>query len=150
MTADLMSLELPEGIGHLPSHDIGRFIDASLAIHDEDPTLKPALAEILSAIRPPSGLFVVENPGEKPTAVALCVQDNDLAGIMSFAVAAERRREGVGTEMLTAALQWARISGARTSWLQVVSNNLPAIALYQRFGFREAYQYHYWRQGDTQ
>ena len=27
--------------------------------------------------------------------------------------------------------------------------NKAAIALYERFGFREAYQYHYWRKDET-
>jgi ribosomal protein S18 acetylase RimI-like enzyme len=149
MTADLTGLELPDTLGHLPSHDIGRYIDASLAVHEEDPAIKPALAEILTAIKPATGLFIAENPGEGPQAVTLCVQDNDLAGILSFAVAPQRRRQGAGTELLTAALRWARISGARTAWLQVHVDNEPALSLYRKFGFREAYRYHYWRQGDA-
>ncbi len=147
MTADLAGLALPDVLDHLPSHDIGRFIDALIAVDDADPAIKPALAEIISAIKPATGLFTIENPGEAPQAVALCVQDNDLAGILSFCVAKDQRRKGLGTEILSAALRWARISGARTAWLQVHSHNLGAIALYEKFGFREVYQYHYWRQG---
>ncbi|MBT9373151.1 GNAT family N-acetyltransferase [Rhizobium sp. CSW-27] len=146
MTADLTGLELPDTISHLPSHDIGRYIDASLAVHEEDPAIKPALAEILSAIKPPTGLFIAEDPSNGPLAAMLCVQDNDLAGILSFAVAPDRRRQGLGTEILTAALRWARISGARTAWLQVHATNAAALSLYRRFGFREVYQYRYWRQ----
>ncbi|MCO5733699.1 N-acetyltransferase [Rhizobium sp. SSA_523] len=148
MIADLEGLELPEGLDHLPSHDIGRFIDALITVDQADPAIKPALAEIISAIKPATGLFIAENPGEAPQAVTICVQDNDLSGILSFCVAASRRRSGLGTEMLSAALRWARISGARTAWLQVVADNEPALALYRKFGFREAYRYRYWRQGD--
>nr|WP_117196114.1 GNAT family N-acetyltransferase [Rhizobium terrae] len=146
LTVDLTELELPDTLDYLPSHDIGRFADASLAIDGEDPALKPALAEILSSIRPTSGFFIKESPQAGPVATALCVQDNDLAGIMSFAVAERLRRTGIGTEILTAALRWARISGARSAWLQVVSDNVPALGLYRRFGFRKAYEYRYWRQ----
>lgn len=145
MTADLGAIDLPETLAHLPTHDIGRFIDASLLVHGADLSTKPAMAEILSAIRPTTGLFLMEHPGEGPAAVAICVQDNDLAGIQDLAVIEERRGQGLGTEILSAALRWARISGARTAWLQVVDTNAAAIALYQSFGFREAYQYHYWR-----
>ncbi len=60
MTSDLTGLELPYTLDHLPSHDIGRYIDASLAVEGEDSSLKPALAEILSAIKPNSGLFIAE------------------------------------------------------------------------------------------
>ncbi|MCQ1854260.1 GNAT family N-acetyltransferase [Neorhizobium galegae] len=146
LTVNLTELELPDTLDHLPSHDIGRFCDASLAIDGEDAALKPALAEILSSIKPTSGFFIKENPQEGAAAVALCVQDNDLAGIISFAVAKAHRREGLGTEILSSALRWARISGARSAWLQVVSTNEPALALYRRFGFRKAYEYRYWRQ----
>ncbi|MGF9565611.1 GNAT family N-acetyltransferase [Neorhizobium sp. JUb45] len=149
MTVDLGAIDLPETLAHLPTHDIGRFIDASLAVHGSDPAIKPAMAEILSAIKPTMGLFLMENPGEGPAAVAICVQDNDLAGIQDLAVAEARRGQGLGTELLSAALRWARISGARTAWLQVVDTNAAALALYKRFGFREAYQYHYWRKDET-
>jgi ribosomal protein S18 acetylase RimI-like enzyme len=147
MTVDLTELALPATLGHLPSHDIGRFLEASIAVGQDDAALKPALAEILSAIKPPSGFFIKEQPKKGAVAVALCVQDNDLAGIMSFAVAETARRGGIGTEILTSALRWARISGASSAWLQVVSDNVPALAMYERFGFRKAYEYRYWRQG---
>lgn len=146
MTVDLAALELPDTLDYLPSHDIGRFIDASLAVEGDDVSLKPALAEILSSIKPTSGFFIKESPERGAVAVALCVQDNDLAGIMSFAVASDWKRQGIGTEIFSSALRWARISGARSAWLQVVSTNVPAVALYRKFGFRKAYEYRYWRQ----
>lgn len=146
MVVDLSRIGLPPAIGHLPSHDIGRFIDASIAVEADDASLKPALAEILSAIKPASGFFIRETQDVGAVGVALCVQDNDLAGILSFAVAPTQRRTGLGTEILASALHWARISGARTAWLQVISSNAGAIALYEKFGFRKAYGYRYWRQ----
>ena len=60
-------------------------------------------------------------------------------------VARERRREGLGLEILTSALRWARMRSARTGWLQVKADNAPALTLYDRLGFREAYRYSYWR-----
>lgn len=146
LTANLAQLELPETLDRLPSHDIGRFIDVSLSLEGEDPGLKPALAEVLTAIKPPTGLFMIENAEGAPLAVALCVQDNDLAGVLGFSVSEGARRQGLGTEILSSALRWARISGARTAWLQVVTGNEPALALYRKFGFQEAYEYHYWRE----
>ncbi|MEF0943586.1 GNAT family N-acetyltransferase [Rhizobium sp. BR 362] len=145
MTADLIDLELPDTLDHLPSHDVGRYVDASLLVDGADPILKPALAEVVSGIKPPSGLFVIENDEAGPVATTLCVQDNDLAGIMSVSVAAEHRRKGLAIEILTSALRWARMRSARTAWLQVGAFNEPALALYARFGFREAYRYCYWR-----
>ncbi len=146
MTADLARLSLPETIDYLPTHDIGRFIDASLLVAGEDPAMKPALAEVLNAIKPTKGLFTIEAAGGGPLAVCFCVQDTDLAGILGLSVDATARRQGLGTEILSSALRWARINGARSAWVQVVSDNLPAMALYRKFGFVEAYRYHYWRE----
>jgi len=145
MTSDLVACELPDTMDHLPSHDIGRFVDAYLTLAGEDPSLKPGLAEVVSAIKPPAGLFVIEDPTTGPVATALCVQDNDLAGILSVCVDQSARRQGRGTEILSTALRWARMRGARNAWLQVEADNAPALALYRKFGFTEAYRYHYWR-----
>ena len=147
MIGDLAHLPLPPTLGHLPSHDIGRFVDACIAVGQDDAALKPALAEILSSIKPQSGFFIKESPRHGAVAVALCVQDNDLAGIMSFAVSQTVRRQGIGSEILASALRWARVSGARSAWLQVEADNEPAIALYRQFGFRKVYEYRYWRKG---
>ncbi len=145
MTCDLTQADLPDTLDHLPTHDIGRFVDANLATDQVSAKLKPALAEIINAIKPPSGLFMIEDPETGPLATVLCVQDNDLAGIMSLSVARERRREGLGLEILTSALRWARMRSARSAWLQVKADNAPALALYERIGFCEAYRYSYWR-----
>jgi len=75
------------------------------------------------------------------------VQDNDLAGIISLDVDKSQRQKGLGTQILASALRWARISGAKSAWLQVVSTNAAAIALYEKFGFTEAYRYRYWHKG---
>ncbi|MGL3609165.1 GNAT family N-acetyltransferase [Rhizobium sp. G187] len=145
MTVDLTHLDLPDTLDHLPTQDVGRYVDADIAVHAGDAAGKPALAEIITSIQPPTGLFVIEDAEDGAQAVALCVQDNDLAGIMSLAVRADRRRRGLGIEVLTSALRWARMRGARSAWLQVVSDNREALALYARMGFTEAYRYAYWR-----
>ena len=145
MTADLAGMELPETLVSLPSHDIGRFVEASIKVSDGDPTLRPAIAEILSSIKPTLGLFINEEAGGSALATVICVQDNDLAGILSLDVEKSQRKKGLGTQLMASALRWARISGAKSAWLQVVSTNAPAIALYEKFGFTEAYSYRYWR-----
>jgi ribosomal protein S18 acetylase RimI-like enzyme len=145
MVCDIAHIELPDTLDHLPSHDVGRYVDANLWVDQADPILKPALAEVVSGIKPPSGLFVIEDHDAGPVATTLCVHDNDLAGILSLSVAREFRRKGFGVEILTSALRWARMRRAKTAWLQVEASNAPALALYDRFGFREAYRYQYWR-----
>jgi len=56
--------------------------------------------------------------------------------ILNLAVAIESRRRGVATQLVSAALEYARTSGARQAYLEVRVSNEGAIALYARLGFR--------------
>ncbi|MCF1467902.1 GNAT family N-acetyltransferase [Agrobacterium vitis] len=145
MALDLAELCDLDVMDHLPTQDIGRFVDASLALRNEDAASKPALAELISNIKPPLGLFLIEVPDNGPVAAAICVQDNDLAGLLQLAVGEAHRGKGTGLELTYAALRWARIRGAKSAWLQVQADNGPALSLYQKLGFKEAYRYCYWR-----
>jgi len=143
MMADLATLPRDEGLDHLPSRDVGRFVDARLSVSGDDPALKPGLTEIINAIKPEAGLFIFEEPGFGPTAVTIAVQDNDLVGILQLGVAEERRGQGLGTAILHASLRWAKLKGARHAWVQVEADNAAALALYRRAGFQDVYQYSY-------
>ncbi|OCW58304.1 GNAT family N-acetyltransferase [Hoeflea olei] len=143
MTGRIDALDIDGGMDHLPLKDVGRYVDASIAVHGRDPALKPGLTEVLSAIRPPSGLFVLEEEATGPLSTALCVHDNDLAGLFELATRQDVRRAGYGRDVIRAALRWARHRGAQTAWLQVESANIPAVALYKGLGFGEVYRYAY-------
>jgi ribosomal protein S18 acetylase RimI-like enzyme len=143
MTSNLADLPREEGVEHLPSRDVGRFVDARIRVAGDDPALKPGLTEIINAIKPEVGLFIFEEPDFGPTAVTLAVQDNDLAGILQLGVAEARRGQGTGTAVLHAALRWAKLKGARQAWVQVEADNAAAIALYRRAGFTDVYRYSY-------
>ncbi|MDJ0932553.1 GNAT family N-acetyltransferase [Breoghania sp.] len=60
-----------------------------------------------------------------------------------MATAPERRRRGLAAKLVTAALAHGGRSGAKKAWSQVVADNVPAKALYSRFGFKPLYSYHY-------
>jgi GNAT superfamily N-acetyltransferase len=143
MTGAIDNLDIDGGMDHLPMRDIGRYVDASIAVHGRDQSLKPGLTEVLSSIRPPSGLFVLEEEAAGPVSTALCVHDNDLAGLFELATRSDMRRNGYGRDVVTAALRWARHRGAETAWLQVESANTAAVALYKGLGFAEVYRYAY-------
>ncbi len=81
-----------------------------------------------------------------PLATVLCVQDNDLAGIMSLSVAEERRREGLGTRNRDLGAALGAHAQRPHGLAAGEGDNAPAIALYERLGFRDAYRYCYWRQ----
>ena len=143
MAVDLNEVAIPAGMDHLPTHDIQRFSEACVKIDNRE-TTAPVLGGIISAIEPTAGLFLMEG-AEGPKAVGICVQDNDLAGLQQVVVAASYRRQGIGIEMVSAALRWARLRGAHYAWLQVLADNQPARSLYDRLGFKPVYRYSYWQ-----
>lgn len=133
-------------IDHIPMKDMARFIAATLATHGSKPSIRPGLSEVIGAIQPEAGLFVLEDEG-RPLATAICVHDGDLAGLFEIATHAAERGKGHGRRLVLSALKWARLRGAKQSWLQVEAGNDVARRLYESIGFREIYRYHYSRPG---
>jgi ribosomal protein S18 acetylase RimI-like enzyme len=143
----VMRLALDDNAVHgaldqIPMKDMARFIAASIAAQGADPALGPGLLEVIGAIQPEAGLFVLEGDAE-PLATAICVHDGDLAGLFEVATGAAERGKGFGRRIVLSALKWARLRGARTAWLQVEAVNEAALRLYASLGFTEAYRYHY-------
>jgi GNAT superfamily N-acetyltransferase len=64
-------------------------------------------------------------------------------GLYNIVTDKEHRNKGHGEQLLLHLLQWAKHSGAKRSYLQVVANNEPALRLYAKLGFRETYTYWY-------
>ncbi len=58
-------------------------------------------------------------------------------GEIGMAVAREWRGRGVGSALMIAAIDWARERGLHKLSLSVFAHNVPAIALYRKFGFVE-------------
>lgn len=149
LMASLDEMDLDSGIDQLPSKNIGRFVDNSIRIRNDDQARKSGLTEVLESIRPPSGLFLMEEDKE-PIACALCVHDNDMAGLFDVGVRAESQGMGYGRSIVRSALRWAKQQGAKSAWLQVEADNKSANALYQRLGFHEVYSYVYRIRKDNQ
>ncbi len=61
----------------------------------------------------------------------------DEAEVLTIAVATEYRRQGVAAEVLEVHLQALRMQSVRQLFLEVDEANVPARALYSRFGFVE-------------
>jgi ribosomal protein S18 acetylase RimI-like enzyme len=71
-------------------------------------------------------------------AVGMAVESDGLVGLFCVAVDPARRRDGVGTALVRGLLAG---SAAGVAYLQVEEANEPAVALYGRLGFDEAYRY---------
>ena len=100
-----------------------------------------------------AAVFVAETPagivgrlsvGRDPHPASSHVAD---LGLM---VARSHRRRGIGRALLERAVEWARGASVSKLELHVFPHNLPALVLYERFGFRrEGYrESHYRRDGE--
>jgi len=99
-------------------------------------------AAVLVAEREDGTLIGRLSIGRDPHPASTHVAD---VGLM---VAADARRQGVGTAMLQAALDWARGAGVRKIELHVFPWNEAAIKLYEAFGFeREGFRKGHYRRG---
>ncbi len=62
-------------------------------------------------------------------------QFRDAGYLISMWVAPEARRQGIGSALVDAVVDWARTQGLACLLLDVAAMNVPAIALYTRKGF---------------
>lgn len=78
----------------------------------------------------------------KIAATGLGIMDRDYIGIYAIHVHPDFRRQHIASTLCTTLLNEGRKRGAKHAYLQVVSDNTPAIRLYSSLGFR--YLYTYW------
>jgi ribosomal protein S18 acetylase RimI-like enzyme len=76
-------------------------------------------------------------------ALGMGVVAQGYVGLFDIATAEAFRRRGFASELIQAILAWAQTNGANYSYLQVMCDNLPALRLYEKFGYCEQYQYWY-------
>jgi ribosomal protein S18 acetylase RimI-like enzyme len=131
-----------QALDQIPLKDVNRFVGAAIAVHHYPDALRTGLADVIAAIQPEAGLFVLEQD-DMPIATAICVHDGDLAGLFEVATASDERGKGHGRRILLSALKWARLRGAKVAWLQVEASNVAALSLYRTLGFMPLYTYHY-------
>ncbi len=103
---------------------------------------QPAHAEILRNILNPHIMAALEISG-KWVACGLGVLEREWFGLFDIVTHPDYRRQGWGSRLIIGMLKWARGRGAARSYLQVMENNLPALGLYARLGYMDAYGYWY-------
>jgi len=87
------------------------------------------------------GALVTARVGD--VAQGIAALDGDWVGFRSILVAPTHRRQGLGVAIMTALVEASAERGATTAYLQVLSDNDPALALYDGLGFVEHHRYRY-------
>ena len=90
---------------------------------------------ILPLVPHPRAFFLHRRQGQ-PVSSGLCVVSGGAAIVECMATTAVARRAGGARAVLYAIEAWATRQGAETLFLQVVDTNAPAVALYERAGYR--------------
>lgn len=101
-----------------------------------------AQAERLAQSPVPFDAWVVRRDGQVVACGQIAVE-SELVGLYDIYTHESARGQGLATLLCRLLLQRGRVLGARVAYLQVDADNRPALAVYERLGFRDAYGYHY-------
>lgn len=101
-------------------------------------TLKKMLASLV-----PRGCYFSIMRGGSMVACGLAVLEDEYVGLFGIVADSALRRQGLGKAITVDMLRWGKENGAYRSYLQVVHDNEPAVALYADLGFREVCRYWY-------
>jgi ribosomal protein S18 acetylase RimI-like enzyme len=97
---------------------------------------------MLDSLVPIGGFALATDDGE-PAAAGLGVVEGEHVGLFDIVADPARRRAGHGRRVVEGIMAWGVSLGATKAYLMVVAANAPAIALYERLGYREVYRSHY-------
>jgi len=96
-----------------------------------------SLAMFVLELSKPSGICLAALRDGKMVGYLICSRYDTVWHVMNIAVDDRMRREGIATTLLAHLFERADEPGEQYT-LEVRTSNAPAIALYERFGFRSA------------
>jgi [ribosomal protein S18]-alanine N-acetyltransferase len=95
-----------------------------------------SLAMFVLELSKPSGVCVAAVEEGRVAGYLICARYDQVWHLMNIAVDPPARRRGIATALLSEMIR--RAGPDRQYTLEVRTSNAPAIALYERFGFRSA------------
>jgi N-acetylglutamate synthase len=119
-----------------------RWIADFIRMNEFDPGRKSTYIAIMKQLQLPKCLVSLVRD-HKTIGVGLGVVEGGFIGLFDIVVDKSYRNSGLGHLIVENILRWGRKNGADTAYLQVLKDNSPAIRLYEKTGFTEAYQYWY-------
>ena len=120
----------------------GEWLPIYCCLNEKDLSGYNTHMEMISRIKHQT-LFAVSQKEHKDVSCALGVLCDGNFGLFDMVTHPYYRNQGYGAELITGMLSWAKQQGATTAYLQVVSDNMPAVRLYSKLGYKPGYEYHY-------
>ncbi len=111
-------------------------------LSERTPEDEAIIAAMLERVAGSCGWATARDEGGSPVAVGRAVVAGDIVCIQSMATKPAHQRRGLASALLGTLHRWAVDRGATHAFLHVLATN-PAIELYERFGYRPLYDYHY-------
>lgn len=134
--------EVEGGDVALSTPPIAEFVEAVGELRGASRTQRDAHLERLRHTPLTTHAVLARIDGE-PVGAGQVALDERLAGIYDVVTAPHARGQGIATRMVARLLTWAWEHGAGQAYLQVNADNAAALAIYRKFGFATAYEYHY-------
>ncbi len=131
----------------LAPHVTDTWLAAFYAMSGMNSVHKPTIGQMLQLIMPETR-FAAIRVEHQIVACGIGVLQDGFVGLFDIVTATDFRGRGYGRRLVHGLLAWGARQGAHTAYLQVMLNNEPALNLYAKLGFREAYRYWY-RIGQT-
>jgi len=135
----------PRGNGYsvtLSDHPDLDWFDAFLHIEGH-PACYREFYKRISGMIGPYACYVKVNDGDQIVGVGTAVSERGWTGLLNIATAESHRCKGVATQAVQALAAWSSNHGASSMYLQVVADNVKALALYGKMSFEYLYSYHY-------
>ncbi|MBZ0291210.1 MAG: GNAT family N-acetyltransferase [Anaerolineae bacterium] len=118
------------------------WLRAYCQMNEVAPFVPEVMPVILRSVAPPAAYGSIIREGQI-VAVGLAVADGPYMGLFDIVVDAAQRNQGLGKQLVQGLMAWGEAQGSHHAYLQVLSTNQPALRLYSKLGFGEAYRYWY-------
>lgn len=118
------------------------WVDAFCSLNRTAAKNRSALVHILERILPPTFYVSLLVKG-KVVACGFAVLDGSMISFYDIFTKVSQRKKGYGEQIMLHLLQLGKDHGATSAFLQVMKNNIAALRLYKKLGFKEEYIYWY-------
>jgi ribosomal protein S18 acetylase RimI-like enzyme len=141
--ADLGQINAPEDKNITLTHTVSdAWLDLFCRLRGLDRQSMSIMRQIISRITPAAAFATLHVDGGA-AAMGLAVAERGYVGLFDITTHPDVRNRGLGQQLILHLLHWGKTQGATHGYLQVMTDNPPALRLYEKLGYSEVYQYWY-------